>query len=66
MEKSEVVEAITKLRKYGTETNKIEVKTAKGGFPKKCYDTFSSFANKYGGIIIFGIDENNNFESEGV
>jgi len=39
----------------------IEVKNVKDGFPKKCYDTISSFSNKYGGIIIFGIDEENAF-----
>ena len=46
MERKEVLEAIKTLRKYNTETNKIEAKTALGGFPKKCYDTFSSFSNK--------------------
>ena len=66
MEKVEVLDAIDIIRKYNTETNKIEVKTALGGFPKKCYDTFSSFSNKYGGLIIFGLSENNNFATEGV
>lgn len=53
MEKNEVIDAIRLLRKYNTETNRIEVKSALLGFPKKCYDTISSFSNKYGGIIIF-------------
>ena len=66
MEKTEVIEAINYLRKYKTETDRIEAKTANGGFPKKCYDTFSSFSNKYGGMIIFGINEENNFSTEGV
>ena len=66
MDKSEIVKTIEYLRKYRTETDRIEVKTANGGFPKKCYDTFSSFSNKYGGIIIFGINEENNFSAEGV
>lgn len=66
MEKVDVINAINELRKYKTETNKIEAKTASKGFPKKCYDTFSSFANKYGGIIIFGLSEDNNFSAEGV
>ena len=66
MEKSEVVNAIEYLKKHKTETNKLEVKAAAHGFPKKCYDTFSSFSNKYGGIIIFGINEENNFNIEGV
>lgn len=53
MEKIEVLEAIDFLRKYNMETNRIEAKTALFGFPKKCYDTISSFSNKYGGLIIF-------------
>lgn len=66
MNKNEVIMAINNLRKYNTETNRIEAKTAANGFPKKCYDTFSSFSNKYGGIIIFGVNEKNNFKAEGV
>lgn len=66
MTESEVVEIINYLRKYKTETNKIEAKTASVDFPKKCYDTFSSFSNKYGGIILFGINEEKGFEIEGV
>ena len=66
MLKIEVIEAIEYLRKYKTETNKLESKTASGGFPKKCYDTISSFSNKFGGIIIFGINESNNFSIDGV
>ena len=66
MEKIEVIKAIEYLRKYKTETDRIEAKSANGGFPKKCYDTFSSFSNKYGGMIIFGINEENNFSTEGV
>lgn len=66
MDKIEVLEAISYLRKYKTETDRIEVKTAKGGFPKKCYDTISSFSNKYGGLIIFGLSEDNGFATEGV
>ena len=33
---------------------------------QKCYDTISAFANKYGGIIIFGINEHNNFIEQDV
>lgn len=35
MEKNEVIKTIENLRKYNTETDRIEVKSAKGGFPKK-------------------------------
>ena len=66
MEKIEAINAVEELKKYQTETNKIEAKKALDGFPKKCYDTISSFSNKYGGIIIFGVNEENKFSIDGV
>lgn len=66
MDKKEVLDAIKYVKQYKTETSRIEIKTAKGGFPKKCYDTFSSFSNKNGGIIIFGLNEEMDFLTEGV
>ena len=66
MDKNKVINEIKYLQKYKTETDRIEVKSAKDGFPKKCYDTLSSFSNKYGGIIIFGISEDRDFSIEGV
>ena len=61
MTEAEVIEIIDYLKKYKTETNKIEAKTASVDFPKKCYDTLSSFSNKYGGVIIFGLNEEKGF-----
>ena len=66
MKKIDVIKAIEKIRNFNSETNMVEVKSALKGFPKKCYDTFSSFANTDGGIIIFGLDEKNKFKTEGV
>ena len=66
MIENDVIKAIELIRKYKSETNMIEVKTAAVGFPKKCYDTFSSFSNKNGGIIIFGINEDKGFITEDV
>ena len=66
MTEKEVIEAIKYMQKYQTETDKIEAKTAEIDCPKKCYDTISAFANKYGGLIIFGINENNNFIEQDV
>ena len=66
MQEKEIMKAIELVRKYQSETNRIEVKRAALDIPKKCYDTISSFSNKDGGIIIFKIDEENNFCTEGV
>ena len=40
------------------EDNRREVKKAKGGIPNSLWETYSSFANCYGGVIILGITEN--------
>ena len=66
MTENEVVEEIQFMQKYQTETDRLEAKTAEKGFPQKCYDTISAFANKYGGLIIFGINEHNNFIEQDV
>lgn len=39
------------------EDNRLEVKAANGGLPGSLWDTYSSFANTYGGCIICGIVE---------
>ena len=66
MQEQEVIDAIKYMQKYQTETDKLEAKRAEVDFPKRCYDTISAFANKYGGIIIFGINEDNKFIEQDV
>lgn len=66
LEKIDEIKVLEELKKYQTKTNMIEAKAALDGFPKKCFDTISSFANKYGSIILFGVNEQNNFSFNGV
>lgn len=40
------------------EDNRLEVKKASGGLPNSLWDTYSSFANSYGGVILLGVIEN--------
>lgn len=50
------VEQIKELLKYGEKIN-LECKKAESNLPKSVWETYSSFANTTGGIILFGIEE---------
>ena len=41
------------------ENNCLEVKKAAGGLPNSLWDTYSSMANCYGGVILLGVAEKN-------
>lgn len=45
----------------------FELKSAEQGCPKRLYDSLSSFSNQDdGGIIVFGIDEKQDYKEVGV
>ena len=47
---------LSKFDEY-KEDNRREVKAAEGGLPSNLWDTYSSMANTYGGVIICGVRE---------
>lgn len=50
-----------------TETQTIEIKSAEHGCPTRLFDTLSSFSNQdEGGVIVFGVDENDDYKIKGV
>lgn len=62
----ELVKLIEDIQLKKTESNYIEVKSARNGCPK-IFDTLSSFSNQQnGGTILFGIDENEDYNVCGV
>jgi len=63
----ELIDLVKFVCKTKAETQNIELKSAHEGCPKRLYDTLSSFSNQdMGGVIIFGIDEKQNFKPVGV
>src|SRR3954453_20256331 len=58
---------VEQARQFKNELENLEIKTAKGGTPKRLYEALSAFANRPGGgIILFGLDEERGFEVVGV
>jgi ATP-dependent DNA helicase RecG len=63
----ELLELIAEVQRHQTELDDVEVKAAKGGTPRRIYETLSAFANRpSGGVILFGLDEQGDFSIVGV
>jgi len=63
----ELKDLLKKVQQIKSETQTLEIKAAHLGCPSRLYDTLSSFSNQDdGGIILFGVDEQQNFEEVGV
>lgn len=67
MQARALLELVAQIQAFHCEMQTIEVKAAHNGCPQRLYDTLSSFSNQdSGGIIIFGLDEKENFKTVGV
>lgn len=67
MREEELYDLVRKIQKRQTEFQTVELKAAAVDFPKKIYDTLSSFSNQDdGGTIVFGISEEENYGVVGV
>ncbi|MCI5494400.1 MAG: putative DNA binding domain-containing protein [Lachnospiraceae bacterium] len=67
MTTEELIEKLDLIQKMKCESPTLEIKSAEKGCPKHLYDTLSSFSNQDdGGIIIFGVDETQDYKEVGV
>ena len=67
MEIEALKELVNEVQRQKSERQNIELKSCNGGFPKRIYDTLSSFSNQdSGGVIIFGMTDKPSYEICGV
>ena len=67
MTREELNEKLNELQRQKCESQTLEVKKARNGCPQHLYDTLSAFSNQdEGGILLFGIDEEQDFAETGV
>lgn len=63
MTTEELYDKLKLIQKMKCETQNLELKSAEQGYPKRLYDSLSSFSNQDdGGIIVFGIDEKQDYK----
>ncbi|MEE1014626.1 MAG: ATP-binding protein [Lachnospiraceae bacterium] len=67
MTTEELLEKLNFIQKMKCKTKILELKSAEIGYPKRLYDSLSSFSNQdEGGVIVFGVDEERDYKEVGV
>jgi len=67
MEREDLLGLVEEVQTYRCETQTVEVKAAQQGCPTRLFDTLSAFSNQdSGGVLLFGLDEKQNFQLTGV
>ena len=63
----ELRQLVADVQRRRSELDNVEVKAARGGTPKRLYESLSAFANRTGGgVLLFGLDEGKDFSIVGV
>ena len=63
----ELRQLVADVQRRRSELDNVEVKAARGGTPKRLYESLSAFANRTGGgVLLFGLDEEKDFSIVGV
>ena len=67
MTREELLELIIEVQRRQSELADVEVKSAQRGTPQRLFEPLSALTNRMGGgVMLFGLDENRNFEVVGV
>ena len=66
MMREELRQLVDEVRQRQSEMDNVEVKAARGGTPKRLYDSLSAFAKRpERGVVLFALDQSRNFEIVG-
>ena len=67
MTRDELKQLISEVQRRQSELDSVEVKSARGGTPRRLYEPLSALANRTGGgVLLFGLDESADFSIVGV
>lgn len=67
MTREDLHQLVAEVQRRQSELDSVEVKSARGGTPRRLYEPMSAFANRAGGgVLLFGLNEESNFSIVGV